>query len=106
MRRLFAAPAFAAVALAVLPNLALADDGDNLSDNGLAPSFDTWATTFDLGIDVTDVAHTPAAARAFLSGLPAPTQSAIMGACENFMAHPDSVQSPETFAFCSNAVRG
>jgi hypothetical protein len=107
MRRLFVPAAFAAVAFAVLPTFALADDTDNPpTDNGLTAGAVSPGTTFDLGIDVTGVPHSAAAVRSFISGLESPTQSAVMGACENFMEHPSSAQSPETYAFCSNAVRG
>ena len=108
MRRLFAPAAFAAVAFAVLPSLALADDIITNEDNGLDSSVPTIPndTTFDLGIDVVGVPHTTVAVKNFLSGLEPDTQSAIMGACETFTEHPATAQSPETTAFCSNAVRG
>jgi hypothetical protein len=107
MRLLFASAAFAAAAIAILPTFALADDTPP-TDNGLTESTDTSPgnTTFDLGIDVSGVPHNPTAVRSFITGLAPVTQSAIMGACETFMANPDTVQSPETYAFCSNAVRG
>jgi hypothetical protein len=105
MRRLFAPAAFAAAAFAILPTFALADIVDD--NNGVETSQPAVPTdtTFDLGVDVSGVPHDPAAVRSFLSGFPATTQSAIMGACETFMEHPDSIQSPETYGFCSNAVR-
>jgi hypothetical protein len=108
MRRLFAPVVFLAAAFAVMPTLALADDIVLNEDNGIDGSIATTPndTTFDLGVDVTGVAHTPAAARGYLSSLAPQTQSAIMGACETFMAHPSTAQSPETYAFCSNAVHG
>jgi hypothetical protein len=107
MRRLFAPAAFVAAAFALLPTFALADDivDDNNGVETSQPS-DPVDTTFDLGVDVSGIPHNPTAVRGFLSGLPAATQSAVMGACETFMEHPASIQSPETYAFCSNAVRG
>jgi hypothetical protein len=59
-------------------------------------------TTFDLGIDVSGVAHNPAAVHAFMLGLAPVTQDAIMGACATFMDYPVTAQSPETWAFCAN----
>jgi hypothetical protein len=106
MRRLFAPAALAAVALALLPTLSFADDSDTPQpDNGLNPGIDDSAT-FDLGIDISGVTRTPAAVHAFIGTLPAASQSAVMGACETFMEHPESIQAPDTYAFCSNAVRG
>jgi len=106
MRRLFAPAAIAAAVFAVMPTFALADIVDD--NNGLETSepANPGDTTFDLGIDVSGVAHDPTAVRAFLGSLPAATQSTIKGACETFMEHPDSIQSPATYGFCSNAVRG
>ena len=106
MRRLLAPAAIVATVFAVMPTFALADIVDD--NNGVETSqpANPGDTTFDLGVDVSGVPHDPTAVRSFLSGLPATTQSAIMGACETFMEHPDSIQSPETYGFCSNAIRG
>ena len=106
MRRLFAPAAFAAAAFAVLPSLALADIVDDNNGLDTSASISAGDTTFDLGIDVSGVPHDPTSVRSFINGLAPVTQSAIMGACETFMEHPDSIESPDTYAFCANAVRG
>jgi len=106
MRRLFAPAAFAAAAFAILPTFALADIVDDNNGVETSASSSPTDTTFDLGIDVSGIPHDPAAVRSFIGGLAPAAQSAIMGACETFMEHPDSIQSPETYGFCSNAIRG
>jgi threonine dehydrogenase-like Zn-dependent dehydrogenase len=106
MRRLFAPAAFAAAAFAILPTFALADIVEDNNGVDTSASASPTDTTFDLGIDVTGVPHDPLAVKSFISGLAPAAQSAVMGACESFMEHPDSIQSPETYAFCSNAIRG
>jgi hypothetical protein len=108
MHRLFAPAALAAVMLAVLPAIAFADEDTNDASGiplGLAdPSAGT--TIFDLGIDVSGVPHTATAVKQFIGTLQPETQSAVMGACEQFMQDPSDITSPDTYAFCSSAVRG
>ncbi len=90
MRRMFAPAAVAAVALSfALPTLAQADWGDD---------------GFDLGISVKNVARTQAAVDQFLSGLKPDVQRAVMGGCQNYVAHPGGAHSPATVPFCQLAV--
>jgi len=63
-------------------------------------------TTFDLGVDVSDVAPTPADVHAYLAGLEPETQAAILGACGTFVANPTDAKSADTLAFCQVAVGG
>ena len=106
MHRFSLIAASAAFALsAAWPMVAAADDGDDVFDVvPPSPAQDIVPdTTFDLGIDVRGVAHNPAAVHAFIVGLGADTQIAIMGACATFMEYPVTAQSPETSAFCANS---
>jgi hypothetical protein len=61
-------------------------------------------TTFDLGVDVSDVAPTRADVHAYLAGLEPETQAAILGACGTFVANPTDAKSADTLAFCQVAV--
>jgi hypothetical protein len=91
----------AAAVVALTPVVAAAED-----EEAVAPTSDVQqpvnSTWFDLGIDVMGVAHTPGAAKAFISGLAQVSQEAIVGACTTYMQHPETMQSPETYAFCIN----
>jgi len=91
----------AAAAVALTPVVAAAED-----EEVVAPTTDVQqpvnSTWFDLGIDVIGVPHNPGAAKAFISRLAPVSQEAIVGACLTYMQHPESVQSPETYAFCIN----
>ena len=108
MRRFLAPAALAAAILVFVPAISFADDNDDQNDVEGIPlvSPDNSDAVFDLGIDVSGVPANPAAVKAFIGQLEPATQSAVMGACETFMKDPSSIKSADTFAFCSNAVRG
>jgi len=108
MRRLFAPAALAAaIAISILPAMAWAeDDLDTVetTDVGVGQPLDI-DTIFDLGIDVTGVPKTPAAAKAFLLGLAPGSQSIIRTTCAHYVQNPEGVASRDTLEFCEN-VRG
>ena len=108
MRTLLAVAAAAVISLAAVP--AFADDVDQTDNSGFAT--DTFAapaapdTTFDLGVDVTGVAHTPGAVRAYLGSLEPETRAVIQSTCEHYMENPSSVRDTTTIGFCSVVVGG
>lgn len=62
-------------------------------------------TTMDLGFDVSGVPHDPADVKAFILALPAGWAPKVLAACGHFLAQPNEIKSPETYAFCSNAYK-
>ena len=63
-------------------------------------------TNFDLGVDVSGVAHTTRAVDSYLAAQAPETQAALRGACENYVQNPTSAQDIATLAFCRIAVGG
>ena len=104
MRKLLTA---AAVALAVaLPaGVSFADDLDGVESHDFL-AVQTPDVLFDLGVDVTGVAHTPGAVSGYLTSLAPVTRAAVLNACDTFMANPETAQGDNTIAFCSVAVGG
>jgi hypothetical protein len=107
MRRLFVPAALAAAAaISLLPALAWAEDDTAIIeelDAGVGQPFSV-DTIFDLGIDVTGVPKTPAAARAFLLGLAPGTQNILITTCAHYVKDPSGVESRDTVDFCANVA--
>jgi hypothetical protein len=97
--------AVVALAVALPATVSLADDADQ-DNNTVTVDSQKADSVFDLGIDVTGVAHTSAAVRGYLGALAPVTRDSIVKACETYMAHPESAQAQDTLAFCSAAVGG
>jgi hypothetical protein len=108
MCRLFAPAALAAaIAISILPAMAWAEDdieAIEATDVGVGQPLDI-DTIFDLGVDVTGVLKTPAAAKAFLLGLAPGSQTIIQTTCAHYVQNPEGVASRDTLDFCEN-VRG
>jgi hypothetical protein len=108
MRTLFTLAA-AALALSVTAGAAFADPNDDRGDNNGFPTVTTQTapdTTFDLGIDVSDVANTPSSVRAFLGSLEPVTRGVIETTCNHYMENPQAVRTQDTLAFCSVVAGG
>ncbi len=106
-RPLIAAALATAIAIAFIPALALAHDDPEVfekTDIGVGPPL-SIDTVFDLGVDVSNVPNTPAAAKAFLLGLPPASQSILVATCAHYLQAPARVRSRDTIEFCQN-VRG
>jgi hypothetical protein len=87
---MFAPAAIAAVAFSVaLPAVASADWADDGSD---------------LGISIKTVARTQDAVDHFLSSLKPDVLRAVLGGCQNYVAHPNGAHSIATVPFCQLAL--
>jgi hypothetical protein len=96
--------AFACSALALLAAQLAAPPAALAGETGRLPKFTGtfFDTTFDLGFDASGIAHTPAAAKAFILALDPLQQTKIVSACGYFLRYPAQMHSPETRAFCEN----
>src|SRR5437764_6451356 len=56
--------------------------------------------TFDLGVDVSTVAATPAATHQFLLTLPPEEQRKMMADCQHYLADPTAATMQDTVLFC------
>jgi hypothetical protein len=63
-------------------------------------------TTFDLGVDVTDVPLTPQGVRSFMATLTPEGQYIIQNTCRNYLGDPSQVRSSMTLPFCRVVVGG
>jgi hypothetical protein len=104
MRNIFAAAAVA-LAIALPAGASFANDLDGVETQDFQ-TVQTVDPLFDLGVDVTGVAHTTGAVAGYLTQLEPVTRASVLNACETFMAHPDSAQDRATIGFCSVAVGG
>jgi hypothetical protein len=108
MRTLLAVAAAAVLSLAAVP--AFADDANQTDDTGFVAGVFTAPavpdTTFDLGVDVTGIPHTPGAVKAYLGSLAPETREVLQSSCQHYMQTPDSARDTATIGFCSVVVGG